>query len=261
MKNSNLTINSKNPPLSVLIITYNEEHNISKLLQTINFADEILVVDSYSTDNTIKIAASFPKVRVIQHPFENYAAQRNFAIGQAKNNWILFLDADERLLSPLKKEILHTIQNPQAKDAYYCYRSFMFKNQRLYFSGWQTDKATRLFKKEKALYSLEKTVHEKLIINGTTGKLKNKLIHYTYIDYSSYKSKMIHYGKLKAVEELKKGTKPHFFHFYIRPVYQFLNQYLLRLGFLDGKNGLTICYLNALSVAVRFQELKKLKAD
>jgi hypothetical protein len=100
-----------------------------------------------------------------------------------------------------------------------------------------------------------------LIVNGNIGKLKNKLIHYSYKDYSSYKQKMILYGKLKAKEEFNKGTQPHFFHFYIRPLYQFLYQYIIRMGILDGKKGIIICYLNALSVHARFQELKKIKAN
>ncbi|HEY1192522.1 MAG TPA: glycosyltransferase family 2 protein, partial [Flavobacterium sp.] len=108
-------------------------------------------------------------------------------------------------------------------------------------------------------YNHEKIVHEKLVINGEVRKLKNKLIHFSYSTFDDYKQKMIFYGKLKAQEELAKNTNPNFFHFYIRPAYQFINQYLIRFGFLDGRSGLIICYLNALSVAVRFQELKKIR--
>ncbi|MGO4818020.1 glycosyltransferase family 2 protein [Flavobacterium sp. W22_SRS_FP1] len=244
--------------LSALIITYNEEHNIKQVLEDLDFADEILVIDSFSTDKTIEIAQSFSNVKVTQHTFENYAIQRNFAIGLAKGRWILFLDADERLTPALKNEIIQTIQNKASDTAYYFNRSFMFCNKQLYYSGWQTDKIIRLFRKENASYSLQKTVHEKLQTTGNIGKLKNKLVHYSYTDYSSYKEKMISYGKLKANEEFTKGTKPNFFHFYLRPSYQFINQYILRLGILDGKKGIVICYLNAFSVYVRFQELKRM---
>jgi ADP-heptose:LPS heptosyltransferase len=245
--------------LSALIITYNEEHNVKQVLENLDFADEILVIDSFSTDRTVEIAKSFKNVKVIQHAFENYAIQRNYAISLAKGTWILFLDADERLTTSLKKEIIQTIQNKTLYTAYYFNRTFMFCNKKLHYSGWQTDKIIRLFRKEKATYSLHKTVHEKLLTNGTIGKLKNKLVHYSYTDYFSYKEKMISYGKLKANEEFTRGTKPNFFHFYLRPSYQFINQYILRLGILDGKKGIIICYLNALSVYVRFQELKKIK--
>ena len=251
----------KNTLLSALIITYNEEHNIKYVLEDLDFADEILVIDSFSTDKTVQMAQSHKNVKVIQHAFENYASQRNFALSLATCPWILFLDADERLSPALKKEIIQTIQNKDSLAAYYCYRTFMFNNTQLHFSGWQTDKVVRLFRKEKAHYSLQKTVHEKLIVSGKTAKLKNKLIHYSYRDFSSYKEKMLLYGKLKANEEFAKGTKPFFFHFYLRPCYQFINQYVLRLGILDGKQGIVICYLNALSVYARFQELKKMRSQ
>lgn len=248
-------------PLSALIITKNEEHNIASVIENLNIADEIIVVDSFSTDKTIAIASSYNNVKIVQHHFENYATQRNFAVSLAKNSWILFLDADERLTPELKKEILKTIQSKEALSAYYFCRTFMFKNTKIRFCGSQTDKIFRLFKKENAHYNLEKIVHEKLIVTGKTGTLKNKLIHYSYRNYSDYKQKMIFYGKLKAKEAFKNGIKPTFFHFYIRPMYLFLNKYLFRLGFLDGKNGIIICYLKAFSVYTRFQELKKMNSN
>jgi heptosyltransferase-2 len=245
--------------LSALIITRNEEHNIENALCDLDFADEIIIVDSFSTDKTATIAAVHNNTTVVQHPFENYAAQRNYAIGLASHSWILFLDADERLTAELKKDIIKTIHNKNALSAYYCYRTFMFENTKLHFSGWQTDKIIRLFQKEKAHYDLGKIVHEKLTITGKTGKLKNKLIHYSYNSYEDYKQKMNAYGKLKAIEELKKGTKPTFFHFQIRPLYQFIYQYIIRLGILDGRKGVIICYLNAYSVYIRFQELERIR--
>ena len=248
--------------LSVIILTLNEEDNIASVIENLDFsADEIIVVDSFSTDETTRIAATYNNVTIIQQPFENYADQRNYAISLAKNPWILFLDADERLTPELKEEILETIQLKNASSAYYFYRTFMFENTKIRFSGTQTDKIFRLFKKENAHYNLDKIVHEKLIVTGKIGKLKNKLIHYSYRNYSDYKQKMFFYGKLKAKEEFKKGTKPTFFHFYIRPFYLFLNKYIFRLGFLDGKNGIILCYLKAFSVYARFQELKKMNSN
>jgi len=245
--------------LTALVITYNEEQNIKTVLDHLAFADEIIVVDSFSTDKTFEIASDFKNTKVVQRVFDNFASQRNYALSLASNSWILFVDADERLTEELEKEITFIINQENSADAYFIRRNFMFQNSRLRFSGWQTDKIIRLFKKESAIYNHEKIVHEKLIVNGKIGKLKNKLIHYSYSDFEDYKQKMIFYGKLKAKEEFIKNTKPNIFHFYVRPVYQFLNQYLLRFGILDGKKGIIICYLNALSVAVRFQELKKIR--
>lgn len=252
-------ISSEKQLLTALIITHNEEQNIQSVLENLSFADEIIVVDSFSSDQTFEIASSFKNVKAVQHSFENFASQRNYTLSLASNSWILFIDADERVTPNLKKEIETAIHQENNIVAYYMYRTFMFKNKRLRFSGWQTDKIIRLFRKENAFYNHEKIVHEKLIINGEVGKLKNKLIHFSYSTFGDYKQKMIFYGKLKAQEELAKKTRPHFFHFYIRPAYQFLNQYIIRLGILDGRKGLTICYLNALSVSARFQELKKIR--
>lgn len=253
-------ISTEKQLLTALVITRNEEQNIKTVLDDLAFADEIIVVDSFSSDRTFEIASSFVKVKVIQHPFDNFAAQRNYALSLASNSWILFIDADERLSLELQEEISHVINQNDCASAYYMRRNFMFENKKLRFSGWQTDKIIRLFRKENASYNIQKIVHEKLIVNGKIGKLKNRLIHFSYSNYEDYKEKMIFYGQLKAQEELIKNTNPNFFHFYIRPTYQFLNQYIVRFGFLDGKKGIIICYLNALSVAVRFQELKKIKA-
>ena len=246
--------------LTALIITFNEENNIAALIEDIDFAEEIIVVDSYSTDNTVKIAQSYQNTKIVQHTFENYAAQRNFAISLATNPWILFLDADERLTPALKEEIIQTLLRKNYHSAYYFYRISMFKNSKINFSGRQTEKIFRLFRKDKCHYDLQKTVHEKLIISGTIGTLKHKLIHFSYTNYTTYKLKMIRYGLLKAGDELLKGTNPSVFHFYIRPMYQFIYLYVIRLGVLDGKKGMIISYLNALSVYVRFQELKKLRS-
>lgn len=250
----------KKQTLTALVITYNEEQNIKAVLDNLAFADEIIVVDSFSSDATFAIASSFKNVKIVQRVFDNFASQRNYALSLATNSWILFIDADERLTTQLENEISSIINEQNSASAYFMCRTFMFQNKKLHFSGWQTDKIIRLFKKEGVHYNHDKIVHEKLITAGETGKLKNRLIHYSYSTYNDYKQKMIHYGQLKAQEELVKKTKPNFFHFYVRPVYQFLNQYILRLGILDGKKGMIICYLNALSVAVRFQELKNLRS-
>lgn len=246
--------------LTALIITCNEEKNIKVLLDDLSFADEIIVVDSFSSDQTFEIASSYNNVKTVQRTFDNFAFQRNYALSLASHPWILFIDADERLTPELKQEICTVIEQKNNVSAYNMKRNFMFENSKLRFSGWQTDKIIRLFKKENAFYNTEKIVHEKLVVKGEIKTLKNKLIHYSYSNYEDYKQKMLFYGKLKAQEEFTKNTKPNFYHFYIRPVYQFMNQYVLRLGFLDGKKGIVICYLNALSVAERFQELKKIRS-
>lgn len=241
-----------------MLIVYNEIDHISEVLDDLSFADELVVVDSFSTDGTYEILEKRPEVKHYQRVFDNYTAQRNFALTKANNDWILFIDADERMTNGLKHEILELIKTNDTKDAYYFYRKFMFQNKPLRFSGWQTDKIYRLFKKDKATYTDERLVHETLQVNGSIGKLKNKLIHYSYSDYDTYKGKMLSYGRMRAKELFLKGKKPNFFHYYIRPAYKFFNHYILRLGILDGKKGITICYLNALGVYERYKELGRL---
>ena len=157
--------------ISALVITYNEIGYIEKCLESIAFADEIVVVDSYSTDGTYEYLLSQPNVRVIQNPFNNFTAQKSFALSQAENDWILFVDADEVVSPALRKEIKETVSSDADHVAYWFYRTFMFGDQVLRFSGWQTDKNYRLFRKSKARFSDKKIVHETLEVNGTSGIL------------------------------------------------------------------------------------------
>ncbi|RTY82244.1 glycosyltransferase family 2 protein [Flavobacterium sp. ZB4P23] len=246
------------PNLSVLIITLNEENQIKPLLVDLDFADEIIIVDSFSTDKTEAICKSFEKVTFIQNKFENYSSQRNFAILHAKNDWILFLDADERLTPALKNEIITTIKTNETFSAFLFYRTFMFEGKVLHFSGNQNDKIFRLFNKNQAEYTTDRLVHEKLKVNGKIGVLKNKLIHYSYANFQAYKSKTIRYGEFKAQEKFLKKQKPSVLLHFLHPAYNFLFNYIIRLGFLDGKKGLIICYLNANSIHIRYQELEQL---
>lgn len=246
--------------ISAVLITFNEDIHINAVLENLKFADEIIVVDSNSTDGTIDKIKQHPNVTLILRPFINYTDQKTFALEQATYEWVLFLDADERIPDDLRNEIMHTVNSGQpTADAYFFYRTFMFKNRILRFSGWQKDKNYRLFKKSKVHFTQDRIVHETLAVDGKSHILKNKLIHYSYKNYEDYKGKMIKYGKMKALEELNKDYDPNPYHFIIRPFYKFLNHYIFRLGILDGKKGVIICYLNALGVYSRYKELKRLR--
>ncbi|MBT8185969.1 MAG: glycosyltransferase family 2 protein, partial [Eudoraea sp.] len=161
--------------ISALIITYNEMGYIEKCLNSVAFADEIIVVDSYSTDGTYEYLMSRPEVKVIQHPFANFTAQKAFTLKQATHDWVLFLDADEVVSEALKEEILRTVGSNAEYVAYWFYRNFMFQNRPLRFSGWQTDKNYRLFRKSKAKFSDKKIVHETLDVDGKSNILNEKL--------------------------------------------------------------------------------------
>jgi len=247
--------------LSALIITYNEIGYIEKCIESVSFADEIIVVDSYSTDGTYEFLLNHPKVRVIQNPFKNFTAQKSFTLKQASNDWVIFLDADEVVPEELQQEIISTINEDKKHVAYWFYRKFMFQKERLYYSGWQTDKNYRLFRKSKVKFSDKRIVHETLEINGSSGKFKNKLTHFCYKDYEVYKNKMLLYGRLKAKEAFNKNKRFSYALLLIKPIWKFFNGYVIRLGFLDGTKGIIICHLDALCDLERYRELQRLEQE
>lgn len=242
--------------ISGLIITFNEEKNIQEVLECFTFCDEIIIVDSFSTDKTVEIASKNPKVTIIQNKFEDFTKQRNIALDAAKNDWVFFLDGDERTTPALKKEIIETVNSSDAKDAYYFHRIFFLGKEKINFSGTQNDKNFRLFRKSKATYSKNKKVHETLEVNGTIGILKNKLLHYSFEDFEQFKKKMLYYGLLKGNELAVKGKKYSIFTHWSKVAFKFLKTYFLKLGFLDGINGLKISYLQSLYVNETYVSLK-----
>lgn len=246
------------PKLTALLIVYNEAHQLPEAIDTVSFADYIIVVDSFSTDGTYQKLLDDSRVQVVQRAFVNYADQRNYALTLAKTDWVLFIDADERISPALESEISETINNPAANPAYYFYRQCYYFNEKLRFSGLQTDKIYRLFKKSKAGYITSKIVHENLEVQGKSGVLKHKLDHYFFYDRQVYKGKMIAYGKLKAKELFQQGKRYNALEAVFKTAFKFISHFLLRLGILDGKKGWVISTLNALSVWSRYKELKRL---
>ena len=245
--------------ISGLIITFNEEKNIQEVLECFHFCDEIIVVDSFSTDKTVVIAARNPKVKIILNVFEDFTKQRNLALEAAKNEWIFFLDGDERTTPKLEKEIIETVKSTDTKDAYYFYRTFFVGKKKINFSGTQNDKNYRLFRKSKASYSKNKKVHETLEVNGTIGILKNKLIHYSFEDFEQFKKKMLYYGSLKGSELADKGKKYSIITHWSKVAFKFIKTYFFKLGFLDGVDGLKISYLQSLYVDETYRNLKNKK--
>lgn len=242
--------------ISGLIITYNEEKNIQEVLECFDFCDEIIVVDSFSTDKTVEIASKHPKVKVIQHVFEDFTKQRNLALQASANDWVLFLDGDERITAELRAEIINVINSATKNDAYYMYRSFFVGRKKIRFSGTQNDKNFRLFRKSKAHYVEHKRVHETLDVQGSTGILKHKLLHYSFENFEQFRSKMLSYGSLKGSELAERGQRYSVLTHFGKVVFKFVKTYFLKLGVLDGVNGLKISYLQSLYVHETFRILK-----
>lgn len=245
------------PKISALLITYNEERNIQKFLDEAWYADEIIVVDSESTDRTPEIAKKHPKVKFITRKFDNFTAQKNFTIEQARNEWVTFFDADERIPKALVFEMLDEIEKDRA-DAFFVYRRFYFMDKYIKRSGWQNDKAIRLFKKSKNRYGDGRLVHELIDCKGTVRFMENRLDHYSYSSIEEYDRKLTQYSLLRAEELFVKGLKPNVFHFWIKPWYRFVHHYIMRLGMLDGGEGYIISKLHAHSVFKRYLFLQKM---
>ncbi len=242
--------------ISGLIITFNEEKNIQEILDDFSICDEIIVVDSFSSDKTFEIASQNPKVKILQQKFEDFTKQRNLALDYAKNDWILFLDGDERITPDLQREIISELNRPDKKDAYYFYRKFYLGGKPIRFSGTQNDKNFRLFRKSKCRYVADKKVHETLEVQGSVGVLKNRLLHYSFENFEQFKSKMLYYGVLKGSELADRGKKYSIITHWGKVALKFVKTYFLKLGFLDGIAGLQISYLQSLYVNETYRNLK-----
>ncbi len=241
------------PKISAVAITLNEESALPAFLKSLDFVDEIILVDSYSTDNTVAVAKENNKVTVFERSFDNFSAQKNFAISKANNNWVVFFDPDEEITSELTSEILNELINPKA-IAYQVNRTFYFMGKRIKYSGLQNDYVIRLFHKNHCTYN-GNLVHETMEADGEVRKLKTKVPHYTYKSFDDYTGKMHKYSALKAQMLYKKGKKPSIYHFFFRPWYRFVNQYFFKLGILDGTEGFILAYVSAFSVFKRYVNL------
>ena len=236
-----------------MAITLNESEHIEAFIKSLWFADEIIIVDSFSTDNTVALAEAHEKVSVFQRKFDNFSSQKNAAIAKAKNDWVVFFDPDEEITKPLAEEIVATAANAQHKG-YFVKRQLYFMNKRIKYSGFQTDWVIRLFHKDYCQYN-GNLVHETIDVAGSTGKLSNRLPHHTYKNFDDYTRKLHKYSALQAQMMYQRGKKPKLFHFFFRPFYRFWHQYILRLGILDGKEGFILAYVNAFSVFKRYVNL------
>lgn len=239
--------------ITAIIPTYNEEIHIAAAIKSVDFADEIIVIDSYSTDRTVEIAKTY-EVKIIQRVFDDFSTQKNFAIEKATHKWIYILDADERVTPSVKKEILQAVENPRDCVGFYVKRTFYFSGRKVKYSGFQRDKVIRLFLKEFCKYN-GNPVHERIIANGKLGYFKFKIDHFSYRNYDHYISKMNHYAALRAKQLYTEGKKPTIYHFILKPVVRFFIHYIIRLGFLDGFTGFLIANTQAYGVLTRYIKL------
>ncbi|MFK7949570.1 MAG: glycosyltransferase family 2 protein [Saprospiraceae bacterium] len=249
--------------ISVVIITYNESSNIARCLDAAKLvADEIIIVDSYSTDTTQQIVEKYDKVQFFQHQFEGYGEQKNWGNSKANGDYILSLDADEILSESLIQSILEIKKNPKLK-AYRLNRLTNFAGTWVRYAGWYPDRKIRLWEKSSAVW-VGKAVHEVLEVkeNVKIGQLKGDLLHYSFDSIFDYFQRQNKYNKLSVVERLKRGKTPKFWSSLIKGFFKFIGLYFFRLGFLHGFHGFVICLFGAgkyLMYYAKYQQIIKEK--
>lgn len=245
--------------LILLIPTKNEEAKIKDcILSAIDIVDDIYIIDSFSDDKTIEIAAKLG-AKILTRHFDNYSNQKNWAIQQLPTEWILLLDADEQLTPELRKEILHLKEQDKLNDyqAYWVYRKNYFFNKPINYSGYQNDKVIRLFKKDVSSY--KNKVHECLQVQGDTGYLKSKLNHNTYRGFDFHINKLSHYASLQAEDYNHKTGKLSIYHFILKPGVRFFKHYVIKQGFRDGIPGLILSFLNSYATFLRYVKIWMLR--
>ena len=238
--------------ISVVVITFNEAKHIKRCLDSVQgIANEIIVVDSGSTDDTVKIAQSCG-AKVIQQDWLGYGEQKNFANNLTKNNWILSLDADEALTPELKEEMVSELQNPK-HQVYSINRCNRYCGRWLRHSGWYPDTKQRLFHKNFAYWNTHR-VHEILVVkpNGSIGKFKYDILHYAYEQVDEHEKRTEKYAYLGAEQIFINKKKPSFIKLYFGGTFRFFRDYILNLGFLDGRSGFWACKITAQGVSKKY---------
>ena len=238
--------------VSVTIITLNEETNIRACLESVKWADEILVSDSGSSDRTVEICREYG-AKVFSDGWYGFGRQKNLIAGRAANDWILNVDADERVAPELKKEIEEALNNGDC-EGYNIPRKNFFGDKWIRHCGWYPDYNLRLYRKDKGRFN-ERNVHEAVQIDGKISFLNAPLEHYTYRDISDYLKRMDRYSTLAAEEMFKQGRSAGYFNIVFRPLATFLKMFFLQKGFMEGYIGLI---LSGLYAAYTFSKYTKL---
>ena len=246
------------PAVSACVITKNEEANIRECLESVSWADEIVVVDSFSTDRTVEIARAFTD-KVIQRAWPGINAQRQFALEQAAGEWVFCIDADERVSPELRESIEAAFRDGDPDcDGFLCPRLTHFLGRWIRHSGWYPDYKLRLFRRSKGRFG-DNDPHDRVLLDGPTRKLRGDLIHHTYRDLAHNVS-TVNSFTTTAVEGLhRRGTRFHLAMMIVQPPLTFLKKYLLNRGFLDGVPGLIIAGVTGFRVFLKHAKLWEMR--
>ena len=250
---------NKMVPLSVYILAFNEEAKIGDTIKSVTWADEIVVIDSFSTDRTVEISEKLG-AKVVQVEFEGFGKLRMAGIEHTSHDWIFSIDSDERCTPDAKTEILSTIGNDQSKDIFFMPRRNIFMGKKIRFCGWYPNyRQPQLFKRGKMTYEAKDLVHEDYIINGTVGHLKKPILQIPFLNISEIMQKMDRYSELGAGKLIDKKKKcPSYLNIILRSLWTFVRIYILRLGILDGWAGFIIAFCNMEGTFYRYAKFKEL---
>jgi glycosyltransferase involved in cell wall biosynthesis len=224
--------------LSVIVIALNQEANIRACLESVPFADEIVVVDTGSTDATVEVAKTYTD-RVISAAWQGFAGTKNFALDQARGDWVFSLDTDERVPAGLQAEILEVVLGTGQADGYRVARQNFFGGRWIRHLGWYPDYTLRLWRRGRGRYR-EREVHEEVEVAGPIGTLNTPLEHYSYNSLEEYAARQERYARLAAREMFKQGRQPRPGELWWRPCFTFVKLYVLKRGFLEGSLGLAL---------------------
>lgn len=242
--------------ISAAIITFNEERNISRAIESLRCCDEIVVVDSGSNDRTVELALKLG-ARVIDSDWRGYAGQKNYASDQCQNDWILSLDADEALSEALEAEIWQIKKNGPQFDAYTMPRLAQYLGRWIFHSGWYPDRKIRLFDRRKAKW-VGSYVHESVAVDGNVGHLNSNILHFTCNSLSEHLKTMDRYTTLAAEQLVAQKASIGWAKLALDPPWTFFKTYVLESGFLDGTEGLAIAYMAALYNFLKYAKAKNM---
>ena len=243
------------PTLSVILITHNEEANLADCLASLEgIAQQIVVVDTNSSDRTLDIAKSYGAVIAQPQDWPGFGPQKNRALDLATGEWVLSLDADERLTPALKSEIVTAIHDSAHVDCFAIPRLSWYCGRFIRHSGWNPDYVDRLFKRGSARFS-DDLVHERLITSGQVAKLENPMLHYSFMNYSQVLQKIDRYSTASAEQAFAQGKTSTPLKAVLHGAWSFFRTYFLQAGFLDGPQGFTLAMSNAQGTYYRYVKL------
>ncbi|MDP2208677.1 MAG: glycosyltransferase family 2 protein [Bacteroidota bacterium] len=244
--------------ISVCVISFNEERNIEECLKSVAWADEIIMVDSFSTDRTIEIAKQYTS-KIFLQEWKGYSEAKIYAVQNTSYDWILSIDADERVTPELKNEIIAVINDRSKRyTGYKVARRAYFLGKWIKHCGWYPGYVVRLFRKDSGTFSKSR-VHERFELVGETGTLKHDLLHFTDDNLLHYFNKFNKYTSLAADDLEEKGTDFRVWHLFIKPIYTFFKMFILKRGFLDGLHGFILSVLSSAYVFTKYAKLWEIK--